>query len=59
MRMDPRVGVPAALWLETATEDMLVRAIRDYGEAHLRRVVRSLLGPGARARSVGRARLQS
>jgi 16S rRNA (cytosine1402-N4)-methyltransferase len=50
MRMDPRCGVSAAVFLETAPEDKLAHAVRDLGgEPRWRRVVRSLLS----ARSTG------
>ena len=63
MRMDTRTGVSAARYLETATEEMLVRAVRDLGEeSHWRRVVRALMaarGTGALARTTSLAEVIS
>ncbi|TAG28483.1 MAG: 16S rRNA (cytosine(1402)-N(4))-methyltransferase RsmH [Verrucomicrobia bacterium] len=61
MRMDPRHGVPASRWLETATEEMLYRAIGTWGEErHATRVVRAIQaarGTGALSRTTSLADL--
>lgn len=61
MRMDPRRGQSAALWLETADEAQIGHALREYGEErNWRRITRAIVaarGTGALARTASLATL--
>jgi len=63
MRLDPRVGISAAEFLETASRESLVRAIREYGEEkRWNRVVNAIIearGSGVLLRTTTAAELVS
>lgn len=63
MRLDPRVGQSAAEFLETASYESLVRAVREYGEEkRWRRVVEAIIqarGTGLLSRTMSAAELVS
>ena len=52
MRLNPRVGVSAADFLESASEESIIRAVRDYGEERRwRKVVQAIISAVARVLS--------
>ena len=59
MRLDPRRGIGAAEFLETASEESLIRAVREYGEEKKwRRVVHAIIsarGTGLLSRTISAA----
>ena len=61
MRLNPRVGISAAEFLETASRDSLVRAVREYGEERRwNRVVNAIMdarGTGVLQRTMSAAEL--
>ena len=61
MRLDPRVGISASEFLETASKDSLIRAVREYGEERRwNRVVNAILsarGTGVLQRTMSAAEL--
>jgi len=61
MRLDPRVGISAAEFLETASRESLVRAVREYGEERKwNRVVNAIIdarGTGVLQRTTSAAEL--
>ena len=61
MRLDPRVGQSAAEFLETASYESLVRAVRDYGEERRWRrvvqVIENARGTGKLSRTMSAAEL--
>ena len=63
MRLNPRVGKSAAEFLETASRESLVRAVREYGEERRwNRVVNAILearGTGALERTISAANVVS
>ena len=63
MRLDPRVGQSAADFLETASRESLVRAVREYGEERRwNRVVNAIIearGSGELARTMSAAEVVS
>jgi 16S rRNA (cytosine1402-N4)-methyltransferase len=63
MRLDPRVGQSAAEFLESASYESLVRAVREYGEERRwRRVVDAIIkarGTGLLSRTMSAAELVS
>jgi 16S rRNA (cytosine1402-N4)-methyltransferase len=63
MRLNPRVGISAADFLETASHESLVRAVREYGEERRwKRVVQAIeaaRGTGRLSRTMSAAELVS
>ena len=63
MRLDPRVGQSAAEFLETASHESLIRAVREYGEERRwNRVVNAIIearGSGVLQRTMSAAELVS